>query len=156
CKSASARAARALSLKRGEVAAWVAPSVIASLIAPLGRGPRREPDRGLVRHSCQHFGDMAGRNIDPVALQLADHVPEAAEVAGEQQIGAGRRDGGGLLADDGIRNLRILHAESAAKAAADVGIKHLGEPQPLYGGEETPRLIANPKLAQARAGIVIG
>src|SRR6266566_3895078 len=116
CKSASASAAFALSLKRGEVAACVATSLIASP----SRGPLREPDRRIIRHSGQNLGDVARLNIGAVALQLAGHVHEAAEIAGQQQIGAGRRDGGGFLADDGIRNLRILHAKSAAEAAADV------------------------------------
>src|SRR5215472_136998 len=139
CNSVSASAVLALSLNHGDVAIWAARSTMAS------RGPalRGDPDRGLVRHSGENFGDMAGLDFGAVALQLADHVHQAAEIAGKQQIGTGRRDGGGLLGDDGIRNFWILHAERAAEATADLGVAHLGEPQPFHGGEQAPRLIAH-------------
>ena len=66
------------------------------------------------------------------ALQLARHVHQAAEVAGQQRVGAGAGDIGRFLANHGIRYFRVLHAEGAAEAAADLGRLHLAQREPLH------------------------
>src|SRR5262249_58145715 len=98
CNSVSASAVLALSLNHGDVAIWAARSTMAS------RGPalRGDPDRGLVRHSGENFGDMAGLDFGAVALQLAHPVHQAAQIARQPQIRTRRPDcrgppcGGGL------------------------------------------------------------
>ena len=60
------------------------------------------------------------RTFEPRRLKLAGHVHQAAEVAGEQQVGAGTLDRLRLLPDDGVGDRRVLDAEGAAEAAADV------------------------------------
>ena len=83
---------------------------------------RPSPIGGVVGHAGEHFGDVTGYSPAALALQLAGHVHQAAEVAGEQRVRAGRRDVGGLLLDDRIGDVRILDAEGAAETAADVGV----------------------------------
>ena len=72
------------------------------------------------------------------------------------QIGAGRLDVGDLVAHHLGRDLRILDAEGAAEAAADLGIRQLVELQPAHAREQPARLLLDAELAQARAGIVVG
>ena len=112
CSCASASACLAFSLKAGEV--------ISIALSP--------PRRSAARRSCRraprrHGGSSTG---DVLALQLARHVHQAAEIAGEQRAGAGRGDRRGLLLDDGVGDVGILDAERAAEAAADVGVRQLG------------------------------
>ena len=81
------------------------------------------PIAGRVRHARQHFGDVARLHRLAEPLQLARHVHQAAEIAGEQRVGAGRRDVLGLLGDDGVGDVRIFDAERAAEAAAHIGVR---------------------------------
>ena len=69
------------------------------------RSPPVSPIGGLA-HAGQHLGDVAHLDRAALALQLAGHVHQAAEIAGQQRVGAGRRDVGGLLADHGVGDLR--------------------------------------------------
>ena len=80
------------------------------------------PIGGVIGHAGQHLGDMAHLDVGAAARQLAGHVHQAAEIAGEQRRGAGRLDIAGLLVDDGVGDLGIFDREGAAEAAADVGI----------------------------------
>ena len=91
-----------------------------------------------------------------LALQLAGHVHQAAEVAGKQRGRAGRGDRFGLLLDDGVGDVGILDAERAAEAAAHIGVLQFDQLQSGDRFQEPPRLVADGKLAQARAGVVIG
>src|SRR4051812_18345189 len=56
----------------------------------------RLPDRRCVGHAGQHFGDMAHLYRAALALQLAGDVHQAAEIAGEQGVGAAGDDVRGL------------------------------------------------------------
>ena len=65
------------------------------------------------------------------ARQLAGHVEQAAEIAGEQRVGAGaRRCRPPCRATMRVGDLRIFDAEGAAEAAADFGARQLAERQP--------------------------
>ena len=110
----------------------------------------------LAGHAGEHLGDMADADRRPCALELAGHVEQAAEIAGEQRVGAGRRDIRGLVAHHLVGDLRILDAERAAEAAAHFGARQLGELRPVDRAQEKARLLLDAELAQARAGIVIG
>src|SRR5579885_3190237 len=99
---------------------------------------------------------MAHAHAPALALQLAGHVEEAAEIAGEERVGAGGGDIGGLLRQHLVGNLRILDADGAAEAAADLGARQLREPEPLDAREQPARLRLDAELAQPRARIVVG
>src|SRR5690606_17923104 len=62
----------------------------------------------------------------------------------------------GLLADDLVGDLAVFHRESAAEAAADLGILHLDEFEAFDRAEQLARLAFDPEFAQARATVVIG
>src|SRR6185503_306951 len=47
----------------------------------------RLADRRRVGHSCQHLGDVADSDRRSLALELARHVHQAAQVTGEQRVG---------------------------------------------------------------------
>src|ERR1700722_12029581 len=91
-----------------------------------------------------------------LALHLARHVHQAAEVAGEQSIGAAGGDIGALLRDDRIRELAVFGREGSAEAAADFAIGEIDQPEPFDAREQSAWLARDPQFAQARAGIVIG
>ena len=145
--AASASAALAFSLKRGEVAMWRHGRRSASMRL-LARSARRSPARPSCRPAPRRRG--APRSSLALALQLAGHVHQAAEIAGEQQAGAGRRDVRRLLGDDGVGDVGILDAERAAEAAADVGVAHLGEREARRRVRE--QLCAAAPARRARAG----
>ncbi len=87
--------------------------------APIGRR-RRSCRPAPRRHGARSTGM-------PSARQLAGHVEEAAEIAGEHRIGAGRGDVGGLVGHHLVGDFRIFDAERAAEAAADLGARQLLE-----------------------------
>ena len=91
-----------------------------------------------------------------LALQLARHVEQAAEVAREQHVGAGGGDRGGLLLDDRVGDVGIFHAERAAEPAADVGVRELPDLQSVDRAQQLPRLLADLQFAQAGTGVVVG
>ena len=62
--------------------------VVATAVIGLGLRRAASPIGGAVGHAGQHFGDMAHLDRRALALQLAGHVHEAAEIAGQQRIGA--------------------------------------------------------------------
>ena len=61
-----------------------------------------------------------------------------------------------FFVDHGVGDVGILDAERAAEAAADLGVLHLRQRQPVDGGQQLARLRLDAELAQARAGVVIG
>ena len=93
---------------------------------------------------------------EPIALEAAGHVHQAAQVAGQHQVGAGGRDVLDLVRDHPGRDLGILDAERAAEPAADLALVHLEQAQPVDTGQELARLALDLELAQARAAVVIG
>src|ERR1051325_5749474 len=99
---------------------------------------------------------VARRDRLAVALQLARHVHQTAEIPGEQHGGAGRRGVRRLLLDDRVGDVRILDAEGAAEPAADVGIAHLRERESAHRAKQPARLDAHAALAQARAAVGTG
>ncbi len=52
----------------------------------------------MAGHVGQHLGDVAHPHRAAQALQLARHVEQAAEIAGQQRVGAGRGDIGRFVA----------------------------------------------------------
>ena len=90
------------------------------------------------------------------ALQLARHVHQAAEIAGEKGVGAGRDDLVALARDDCVGEFAVLDSEGYAEATADVGLVEFDQAQTFDAGEQLARLVMHAKLAQARARIVIG
>ena len=86
-------------------------------------------DGYVARRECrwadsgENLGDMA--NFDPSTLpvELAGHVEQAAEIAGEHGAGAGGGDVRRLLAGHAVGELGILDAEGAAEAAAQLGAR---------------------------------
>ena len=96
--------------------------------------------------------------LDPGAapLEAAGDVHQAAEVAREHELRAGRLDRRHLVVDHLGRDLGVLDAEGAAEAAADLGVRELGELEALHAREQPAGLAPDPELAQARAGIVVG
>ncbi len=66
-----------------------------------------------------------------LARELSGHVHQAAEIAGEQRIGAPQLRMSRLLLDDGVGDLAVFDRECAAKAAADLVLGHLDELQAL-------------------------
>jgi hypothetical protein len=91
-----------------------------------------------------------------VAAELAGHIHEASEIAGEEEGAAGLGDALRLVLDNGIGDVGILHREGAAEAAAGVPVGHLDDLEAVYGGKKLARLRADAELAEPRAGIVIG
>ena len=69
---------------------------------------------------------MPGRDRDILSLQLASHVHQATEIAGQQRFRTRRSDIRGLLFDNRVRDIGILYAKCTAKAAADIWVLHLG------------------------------
>ena len=114
------------------------------------------PIGGSSRHSREHLGDVADPHRSTLALHLARHVHEAAEIAGEQGVGAARGDIGALLRDDRVGQLAVFGREGSAEAAADFAVREIDQPQPFDAREQLARLPLDAQLAQARAGIVIG
>ena len=112
CSCGSASAARALSLKAGDGCTGAHAALA---------------DRRLGELAGQHLGHVAHGDLAALARQLAGHVHQAAEIAGEQQVGAGRGDVLGLALDDGVGDVGILDREGAAEAAAHIGIGHLDQ-----------------------------
>ena len=142
CSCVSPSAARALSLKAGDVDFM---GVIGALA-----------DRRIAELAGQHLGHVAHGDFAALAGQLARHVHQAAEVAGQQHVGAGRRDLLRLALDDGVGDLGILDRERAAEAAAHLRIGQLDQLQALDRAQKPARLLADAELAQARAAVVIG
>ena len=99
---------------------------------------------------------MKGAHPRASPAELARHVHQAAEIAGEQDLGACLLDGGGLLLDDGIGDVRVFDAEGAAEAAADVVALELAHFEPDHLAQQGARLGMDAELAQARATVVIG
>ena len=62
----------------------------------------------VVGHVRQHFGDMAYGDGFAEPRELARHVEEAAHIAAEQRIGAGRGDIGGFVARPSCRRSRDI------------------------------------------------
>ena len=99
---------------------------------------------------------MTGGYARAAAFQASGDVHQAAHVAGENEIGAGRGDVVGLDVGNGRRNVRVLDAEQPAEPATGFRLLALAQFEPGDGGEERARLALDAELAQARAGIVIG
>ncbi|KGD58099.1 hypothetical protein DP49_5025 [Burkholderia pseudomallei] len=91
-----------------------------------------------------------------LALEPPADVHQAAEIAAREHGRAARGDVRGLVGHDLRRDLRILHAERAAEAAAHFGILHFGQRDAFDAREQRARLRLDAEAAQARAGVVIG
>ncbi len=126
---------------------------------------------GDAHFACASAGSpIAGSSVMPAStsatwraftapaltLQLARHVHQAAEIAGEQGVGAGRDDLVALARDDRVGQFAVFDREGSAEAAADVGLVELDQAEAFDAGEQLARLVMHAELAQARAGIVIG
>ena len=88
-------------------------------------------------------------------LELSGHIHQAAEIAGQQQVGLGLDDVGAFLFHHGVRDIGIFHGERAAEAATDLAIGHLDKFQAFDGCEQCPRLVLDVEFAQPRATVVI-
>ena len=108
------------------------------------------------RHARQDFGGVENADFRPLAIELARHVHQAAEIAAEQHIGAAGHDIGRLVADDGVGNLRIFDAEGSAETAAGFIAFERRQLQSFDRGEQGARLRLDAQLAQAGTGIVVG
>src|SRR5690606_17207446 len=95
------------SWRLGSTSACLALSLNVLVWTSIASACRLADRRRLVGHAGEHLGDMAGVDADVVALQLAGHVHQAAEVAGEQGAGAARGNAARLLLDDRVRDVRI-------------------------------------------------
>ncbi len=84
-----------------------------------------------------------------VALQLARHVHQAAEIARQQNFGLRRLDVLRLLGDNGVRQIGVFDRERAAEAAAGFAILHLDQFEALDGGKQSTRLVTSLRV---RAG----
>ena len=93
--------------------------------------------------------DLSGLDAPALAIELAGHVQQTAQVPGQNRFRTGCDDIGCLVGDHLVRDLRVFDAERAAKAAAYLGTRQFRQPQPGNRGEELPRLVLDPKLAQA-------
>ena len=98
---------------------------------------------------------MARLHRPALTLQLARHVHQAAEIAGEQGVGAGRDDLVALARDDCVGEFAVLDREGSAEATADVGLVEFDQAQAFDAGEQLARLVAHAEFAQARTGIVV-
>src|SRR5690606_4563705 len=78
CRLASARARRAFALKSLEVDC---------IVSPAASGRVRLTDRRLGELAGQHRGDVTCLDRAAATLQLSRHVEQAAEIAGQQQVG---------------------------------------------------------------------
>ena len=107
----------------------------------------------IAREHLDHVTRLEGAAL---AAGLAGHVHQAAEIAGEDQIGAGGGDVAGLVADHDVGDVGVLDAERAAEAAADVVFHHLAQFQSFDRAEERAGLGLDAEAAQARAAVVIG
>ena len=107
-------------------------------------------DRRRVGLARQHLGHVTHLDIGAFARQLAGHVHQASEIAGEQRLGAACRHIGRFLAHHVVGDFRIFDAERAAEAAAHLRILHLGHFQAPDLGQKPARLAADVELAQAR------
>ena len=74
---------------------------------------------------------MTHLNSGPFALQFSSHIHQATQVTGEQQLRASAYNMGRLLRNNFVGNIRILDAKRAAKTAADIGVFHLFQRQPV-------------------------
>src|ERR1700739_2580252 len=87
CSVASSSAPATLALK-----AWLVGCTAVSLPLSLPRGLGHGGRGGLCGRVREHLGDVADADGLAAPRQLTGHVEEAAEIAGEQRIGAGPRD----------------------------------------------------------------
>ncbi len=115
----------------------------ATLLGSLGLADRR-----LVAHARAHFRDLAHAHRTSLARKFPRHVHKAAEIARKQRRCTACRDVRGLLLYDFVRNVRILHAECAAEAAADVRVLHLDQRKTIDPGKQFARLGGNAEFAQ--------
>ena len=99
---------------------------------------------------------MEDAHRQALALQLAGHVQQAAEVAAEQDLGPGALDGGSLFSNDGVGDRRVLDAEGAAEAAADIVAFQRHHLQLVDRCQQLARLGEDAELAQARAAVMVG
>lgn len=107
-------------------------------------------------HAGQHLGRMEGAHARALALELAGHVHQATEVATEQQARAAAVDRAGLLADDRVRDRRVLDAEGAAETAAHIVTLERLQREPGHLAQQGARLVMDTELAQAGATVVVG
>ena len=113
-------------------------------------------DRRPVRHSGQNLRDVTRLDRRSVALKLAGHVHETAEIACEHRIGFDAADVVDFARDDRVREFAVFGREQSAKAATDFRIGQFDQLQALDSGQKPPRLRLDAELAQTCAGIVIG
>ena len=92
----------------------------------------------------------------PSRCSLPGHVHQAAEIAGEQEVGAGGDDLGAFSRDDRVGDFAVFDRERAAEAAADVGASRAASARGRRRWRATRAAALHAELAQARAGIVIG
>ena len=116
----------------------VTATVIAWLPADLRVGARSAASSVMP---AEHFGDVAHlRSRAPSRCSLPAMFIRQPRSPASSRLGAGRRDVGGLLGDDGVGDVGVFDAEGAAEAAADIGVAHFDEAQTLDGGEQPARL----------------
>src|SRR5215813_14249919 len=111
CRLASASASLAFSLKSRESLTLTLIWRRSCFAAPLANGR-------AISHAGQDLGHVARLHLRPAPAELAGHVQQAAEVAGQQRARAGLLDILGFLGDEPVGNLRIFDAEGPAEAAA--------------------------------------
>ncbi len=117
---------------------------------------RRRDGHDPVGHAGEHLGDMAHPDGGAFARQPAGDVEQAAEIAGQQRVGAGGGDVGRLVAGHAHRDVGIFDAEGAAEAAAGFRALEFDQRRALDAFQQPARLLLDAQLAQAGAGIVIG
>ena len=108
--------------------------------------------RSAARRSCRPALRRRGAPATgvPSRAELARHVHQAAEIAGEQRRRAGGRDvRRSSCSTMALEISRILHAERAAEAAAHVAVMHLVQRQAL---RRSPAAGAAAPGRRARAG----
>ena len=94
---------------------------------------------------------MADPDVRSPAMQAPGDIHQAAEIAGQQGIGAGGNDIVDLGVDHAPGNIRVLDAKQAAETATGFAFRGFGQGHSLDLGEQRPGLFLDPHLAQGRA-----
>ncbi len=111
---------------------------------------------GFSSGAGQDLGEVQRGDAAALPGQAAADVHQAGRVAAGAQLGAGAADVGGLVREHRRGDVRVLHREGAAEAAALVGLGQLGQFDAADRAQQVQLPVAEPEQAHAVAAGVVG